>query len=89
MGADKTLYLTREITDAEMEEIFKTLGMNFSRQSWGYSSELDVSPSGEEIHLHYGYWGSDHAKNAMRRTKQIIKELRKKGLLKRIGRWGY
>lgn len=89
MGADKTLYLTRNIKDNELENIFQTLGMRYSRQKWGYSSELDVSPCENEIHLHYAYWGNNHCQNAHYRTKQIIRELRKKKLIKKIGRWSY
>jgi len=91
MGADKTLYLTRPITDGDVTDILLDIGMISSKQSWGWSSEMDVSLVGnkKELHLHYAYWGREHARNAHRRTKQIIRALRKKKLIKKIGRWSY
>lgn len=89
MGADKTIYTTQELTNEQIEEILTDLGMSFSKQYWGWSSEIDVSKTPEGLHIHYGYWGIEHANNAHKRTKQIIRELRKRNLVKKIGRWGY
>ena len=89
MGADRTVRLTRKITDKEVEQIFRKLDMEFSRQSWGYSSELDVKPNKDKIEFHYGYCGEAHCTNALWRTEQIIRELEEKGLVKKIGKWNY
>lgn len=89
MGADRIVQLARDLTHQELESILNDLKMRFSRQTWGYSSELDVSIVPKGIHLHYGYCGNNHIRNAELRAKQIIRKLRKLGIITKTGKWSY